>query len=57
MLFVYVAVALGLSTEDAIMLSVHVPISVPFPRFFVMNINTLQTEFELYVNCREYNPE
>ena len=54
MLFVSVAGIVG--DDDAITLSSHVAVSVPFPMFFVINWNTEQFVAELKVNCREYKP-
>ena len=54
MLFVSVPAIVG--DDDAIILSNHVPISLPFPMFFVINWNIEQFVAELKVNCREYKP-
>ena len=54
MLFVSVPAIVG--DDDAIILSNHVPISLPFPMFFVINCNIEQALAELNVNCKEYSP-
>ena len=51
-----VSVPANVGDDDAIILSNHVPTSVPLPIFFVMNCNTLQALAELNVNCKEYSP-